>query len=96
MLCWGSARWGARRLLSHVAALPRDSAYVLELQGPSAYWDERVELAAQLVDAIRIQSFYLLKINGNDPQEPTPIPRPGAATARAGSLADFNAFLIGG
>lgn len=81
----------------HVKGLPRDSALSRTMRGESAYWDEGVELSAQTLDAIKEQSYYLLKVNGNDPAPPVPTWRPGApgAVVETGSLADFNA-LIGG
>ncbi len=81
----------------HIKHLPRESAYVRSLQGDAAYWDEPVELLAQAVDAIREQSYYLLRVNGNDAEPHTTVKRPGRAQAEqpSGSLADFNA-LIGG
>ncbi len=96
MLCWGSSRWGVRRLLSHVASLPRDSAYVRELQGDSAFWDEQVELTAQVLDAVKANTFYLLKVNGNEPPTPVLTPRPGAKAVEPASmsLADFNAMMM--
>lgn len=97
MLCWGSPRWGVRRLLGHVANLPRDAAFSRALRGEHAYWDEQVELTAQLVDAMRANSYYLLRVNGNDATEPTPVPRPGeSGQPEAGTLADFNALLSEG
>lgn len=67
------------------------------MQGESAYWDEQVELTAQVLDAINAQSYYLLKVNGNDPSEPVPTPRPGVhAQPETGSLADLTALLIEG
>ena len=66
------------------------------MRGDAAYWDESVELLAQAVDAIRANSYYLLAVNGNKPDEPLPTPRPGAPTDVAtGSLADFNALIEG-
>ena len=94
MCCWGPSRWGVRRLLSHITHLPRDSAYVRELQGERAYWDESVELLAQTVDAIRLNSYYLLSVNGNKPDAPQQTLRPGAqAVPERGSLADFAALI---
>jgi len=70
---------------------------VRELQGERAYWDEQVELTAQAVDAIRLNSYYLLSANGAKPDAPKPTPRPGAAalahTEPQGSLADFAALI---
>ena len=55
-----------------------------------------MELLAQTVDAIRANSYYLLKVNGNDPDAPDRIPRPGSREPVAmGSLADFNALIEG-
>jgi hypothetical protein len=52
-------------------------------------------LTAQVLDAVRLQSYYLLKINGSDPAEPVNFPRPGAVPVvpEIASLADFGAFL---
>jgi len=58
-----------------------------------AYWDEQVELLAQAVDAIRWNSYYLLKVNRNDPTPPEPTKRPSSAPAELGTLADFNAAI---
>jgi len=99
MVCWGPSRWGVRRLLSHVNHLPRDSAYVRELQGERAYWDESVELLAQTVDAIRLNSYYYLGAHGARPDEPKWVKRPHAAPAvsappaASGGLAEFNALI---
>ncbi len=93
MLCWGPSRWGVRRLLAHVKHLPRDSAYVRELQGPGAYWDEQVELLAQIVDAVRVNSYYLLRVNGGDPDEPQPTRRPMVGPVVSVGLADFDALI---
>lgn len=96
MLCWGDSRWGVRRLLTHIAALPRDSAYVRHLSGDSAYWDEQVEMTAKVLDAVRRNTYYLLRVNGNNLDEPEPIARPGkSAEPETVSLAQFNAFLRG-
>ena len=94
--CWGAEPWGVRRLLAHVGHLPRDSAYVRSLSGEAAYWDERVELQAQTVDALERVAYYLLKVNGNDAAEPATVPRPGVSTGpRTISLSEFNSFLKG-
>ena len=95
-LCWGKNPWGVRRLLTHIAHLPRDSAFVRSLSGASAYWDEQVELQAQTVDAIDRLAYYLLKVNGNDPPEPSIMQRPGVSSEpQAVSLSEFNDFLKG-
>lgn len=85
-----------RRLLAHINHLPRDSAYVRTLSGDAAYWDEAVELQAQTVDALDRLSYYLLKVNGNDPDEPVSMPRPGVSTEPSTvSLSEFNTFMKG-
>lgn len=98
-LCWGENPWGVRRLLTHIGHLPRDSAYVRSLSGVAAYWDERVELQAQTVDALERLNYYLLKVNGNNPAEPATVPRPGddhqQAVPRTVSLSEFNNILKG-
>ncbi|MET4780807.1 hypothetical protein [Glaciihabitans sp. UYNi722] len=96
-LCWGENRWGVRRLLSHIKGLPRDSAFVRALSGVSAYWDENAELLAQIFDAMERQTYYLLKVNGNDPSEPVPLQRPGQKIVEPEtvSLAEFSGFLNG-
>lgn len=96
MLCWGESRWGVRRLLTHIGHLPRDSAYVRHLSGVRAFWDEQVEMLAQIVDAVERTNYYLLKVNGNELDAPTPVPRPGVVSEReAMSLTQFNQFLRG-
>lgn len=90
MACWGAQRWGVRRLLTHISHLPRDSAYVRHLSGEGAYWDEQVELTAQVVDAIERTNYYLLKVNGNQVDAPNAVPRPGhAVNPPTVSLGDF-------
>lgn len=76
-LCWGENRWGVRRLLTHIKNLPRDSAYVRHLSGEAAYWDEHVEMTAKVLDAISWTNYYLLRVNGNELDPPTPTARPG-------------------
>jgi hypothetical protein len=93
MLCWGSPRWGVRRLLAHIEHLPRDSAYVRELQGPMAYWDEQVELTAQVLDEVRLNTYYYLGAHGAKPDKPKFTKRPTSAPAVLGTLADFNAAI---
>lgn len=62
----------------------------------AAYWDESAELLAQLYDALERQTFYLLKVNGNDPEQPTRFPRPGEHVGPAAmSLTDFANQLKG-
>jgi hypothetical protein len=84
-------------LLTHVKHLPRDSAFARSQAGDFAYWDEQVELTAQVVDSTNRLAYYLLKVNGSDPAEPVDIQRPGATVVapEAASLADFGAFLKG-
>ena len=47
--------------------------------GARAYWDENAELLAQLLDAVERQTYYLLKVNGNDIASPESFARPGVA-----------------
>lgn len=91
---WGGRRWGVRRLLTHIENLPRDSAYVRDLQGAHAYWDESTELLASVLDSVNVLSYYLLRVNGNDADTPKPFPRPGVV-AETISLSDFGSFLKG-
>jgi hypothetical protein len=98
MACWGPSPWGVRRLLSHVNNLPRDSAYSRALRGARAFWDEQVELTAQLIDAVNVQSYYLLKVNGQDSaRQPEPVTRPGVENKTpVSSLSDFAAWIKNG
>lgn len=76
--------------------MPRDSAFARTLRGDRAYWDENTELIASLIDAVERQTFYLLKVNGNDPPQPTPVPRPGESGEPVTvSLTDFANSLKG-
>lgn len=50
-------------------------------------------MTASVLDAIRQQTYVLLKVNRNEAEYPQPVPRPGAPIPATGSLADFNAFL---
>ena len=75
--------------------MPRDSAYVRSLSGEAAYWDESVEVTASVFDAVERLTYYLLRINGNDPDAPARFPRPGDAEPPTVSLTDFNDFLKG-
>lgn len=63
--------------------------------GDRAYWDEHVEMTANVVDAIREQTYVLVKVNGGDVRMPDPLPRPGDEPAPMGSLTDFNALIEG-
>jgi hypothetical protein len=96
MLCWGSSPWGVRRLLAHINHLPRDSAFSRALRGDQAYWDEQVELTAQLIDAVNINSYYLLRVNGSTTAAvPQPTKRPASAQTDVpvSSLSEFAAFI---
>ena len=50
-----------------------------------------------MFDAVQRLTYYFLSVNNNDPDQPDPYPRPGAAQTVevAASLDDFNAFLKG-
>ena len=65
------------------------------LDGAAAYWDENAELLASLLDAVERQTFYLLKVNGNDPPVPEPLRRPGKfrAEPKTVTLADWASTL---
>lgn len=66
------------------------------MSGDAAYWDEHVEMTAKVYDAVERNNYYLLKVNGNDPDAPEPFPRPGvSADPETISLTAFN-DLIGG
>lgn len=66
------------------------------LSGAHAFWDEQVEMLANVVDAIERTNYYLLKVNGNELQPPEPVRRPGVASEPDSvSLAQFNQFLKG-
>ncbi len=80
MACWGPTPWSARRLLNHIRQLPPDSAYQRSVRGERADWDQQAELLATVVDRLGALSYYLLRVNGNDPREPDPFPRPGHVT----------------
>lgn len=95
-LCWGESRWGVRRLLIHVGNLPRDSAYIRHLSGEHAYWDQQVELTANVLDAIERLTYYTLRINGTELDQPKPFPRPGVSTEpETVSLAQLGDYLKG-
>lgn len=52
-------------------------------------------MTANVVDAIREQTYVLVKVNGGDVRMPDPLPRPGDEPAPMGSLTDFNALIEG-
>lgn len=96
MLCWGPSPWGVRRLWTHIAGLPRDSAYSRRLRGEQAYWDEQVELTAQLVDAVNTNSYILRRAHfEGTPEKPEPIQRPGVAESElpVAPLSELDAWL---
>lgn len=92
--CWGRRRWTVRRLLTHIAGLPPESAYRRELRGDRADWSQDTEILASIVDALGTLSHYYLAVNSEDsPDQPARFPRPGelerAYEPPTVSLADF-------
>lgn len=83
---WGAEAFGCRELLSFVNGLPRDSAYVTTLLGARANWDQQAELIASVIDEVRINSAYLLAVNGNEMGQPVRFPRPGDEQESAPSV----------
>ena len=73
-LCWGVAPWGCRRLRSHIATLPPDSATVRKRMGTPMGWDNTTEQTASVVDSL--QMLIRLYVNANsDASDSSPVAR---------------------
>jgi hypothetical protein len=77
----GTDRLTWRRLAVLIAALPRDSAYVLSVYGERARWGEMEHLLADLSDQMAGVSYLLAAAHfKGKPKPPQPRPRPGVDT----------------
>ncbi|MFE4307147.1 MULTISPECIES: hypothetical protein [unclassified Streptomyces] len=61
--------------------LPRDSAVQRELHGEAAEWSVTDHLLAATVDHLAVSNWMFMCVNGGEdgdqPDPPTPVPRPG-------------------
>ncbi|MFC6884685.1 hypothetical protein [Actinomadura yumaensis] len=86
-----------RVLLQH---LPRDSAFLRSVHGDDAAWGLQEHLLALAVDHLAVGNwlFTAAHTDGDPPDQPDPIPRPGAddpgtSSARSASPAQITAFF---
>jgi hypothetical protein len=64
--------------------------------GEAAGWDQLAELLASVIDEVRANTYYLLRVNGNDDVEwPAPYRRPGQEpeVPETVTLAALSSFL---
>ncbi|MFF8995291.1 hypothetical protein ACF09H_36245 [Streptomyces sp. NPDC014983] len=79
LLDWHRDRLSARRLAVLVKHLPRDSALNRELHGEAANWSVTDHLLAAAVDHLAAANWMFACVNsdeGDQPDAPTPVPRP--------------------
>lgn len=101
-VCWGSpsggSRWPLRKILTHIRALPADSALTRESLEAPLGWDTQTELTAQTVDLLHALLRLTHNVNSEHPiRDDLPhVPRPfhkelepEAPTATLADLGDF-------
>ncbi|MER5433899.1 hypothetical protein [Streptomyces sp. NPDC002588] len=82
LLDWHRDRLSARRLAVLVKHLPRDSALNRDLHGEAADWSVTDHLLAAAVDHLAAANWMFAAVNseeGEQPEPPAPVPRPGDA-----------------
>ncbi|GAA1152098.1 hypothetical protein F4556_004059 [Kitasatospora gansuensis] len=81
LLDWHRGRLSSRRLSVLLKHLPRDSNTVRALHGESAEWTLTDHLLAAAVDHLAVANWMFLSVNrdedGEAPERPQPVPRPG-------------------
>ncbi|MEE1751733.1 hypothetical protein [Streptomyces sp. SP18CS02] len=91
LLDWHRGRLTSRRLAVLVKHLPRDSAVNRDLYGEEAEWSVTDHLLAAVVDHLAAANWMFATVNtdedGEPPEPPAPVPRPGdtAADGAAGT-----------
>ncbi|MFF3333240.1 hypothetical protein ACFYWX_27430 [Streptomyces sp. NPDC002888] len=84
LLDWHRERLTARRLSVLIRHLPRDSAVNRDLYGEAAEWSVTDHLLAAVVDHLAAANWMFACVNtaedGDQPEPPAPVPRPGDTT----------------
>lgn len=62
------------------------------MSGPFAYWNESVNVLADVYDAISLNTHVLLKVNGNTPDDLVPYPRPSSGPEEVEELSMAELF----
>ncbi|MFF8969755.1 hypothetical protein [Streptomyces sp. NPDC014995] len=85
LLDWHRDRLSARRLSVLIQHLPRDSALNRDLHGEAADWSVTDHLLAAAVDHLAAANWMFACVNtaedGDQPEPPAPVPRPGDGAA---------------
>ncbi|MER6481511.1 hypothetical protein ABT281_35440 [Streptomyces filamentosus] len=81
LLDWHRGELSSRRVLALLKHLPRDSAVQRELHGETAEWSITDHLLAATVDHLAVANWMFQCVNagedGDQPDFPKPVPRPG-------------------
>ncbi|MFI7500512.1 hypothetical protein ACIBVL_18800 [Streptomyces sp. NPDC049687] len=82
LLDWHRDHLSARRLSVLIKHLPRESALNRDLHGEAADWSVTDHLLAAAVDHLAAANWMFACVNsdeGEQPEPPAPVPRPGDA-----------------
>ncbi|MFC7792374.1 hypothetical protein [Streptomyces cinereoruber] len=87
LLDWHRGKLSSRRVLVLIKHLPRDSALQRELHGEAAEWSVTDHLLAAAVDHLAAANWMFQCVNasedGDQPEPPKPVPRPGGGDEEA-------------